>query len=157
MSIYDFKARSILGEDISMTDYKGKVLLIVNTASKWGLTPQFKELEELYMEYKDRGFEVLAFPSNQFANQDPGTNQEILEFAKSNYGVTFQMFEKSDVKGDTANPIFRYLVSQKKSIIGEGVKWNFTKFLVDREGNVVERYAPTTRPYKVKKDIEKLL
>lgn len=109
------------------------------------------------MEYKDRGFEVLAFPSNQFANQDPGTNEEILEFAKTNYGVTFQMFEKSDVKGDTANPIFSYLVSQKKSIIGEDIKWNFTKFLVDREGKVWGRYAPTTRPYKIRKDIEKLL
>lgn len=109
------------------------------------------------MEYKDKGFEVLGFPSNQFGNQDPGTNEEILEFAQSNYGITFQMFEKSDVKGDTANPIFKYLISQKKSIIGEGVKWNFSKFLVDREGNVVERYAPTTKPHKTKKDIEKLL
>ncbi|ASW44169.1 glutathione peroxidase [Clostridium isatidis] len=157
MNFYDFSARGIYGEEISMKKYKGKVVLVVNTASKCGLTPQFKELEELYREYKDKGLEILGFPCNQFASQDPGTNEEIQNFCQLNYGVTFTMFEKIDVNGEKAHPLYKYLKSQGKSILGKEIKWNFTKFLIDSEGNVIKRYAPTTKPSKIKDDIEILL
>lgn len=140
-----------------MKDLKGKVLLIVNTASKCGLTPQLTELEEIYKEYKDRGFEVLGFPCNQFANQDPASNKEISNFCLINYGVTFKMFEKINVNGEKAHPIYKFLKSNSKGILTNDIKWNFTKFLIDKDGNVVERFSPTTKPSKIKNNIEKLL
>lgn len=157
MSFYEFSANNIDGEEIKMEDYNGKVILVVNTASKCGLTPQFEELEQLYNEYKDDGLEILGFPCNQFGNQDPGTNEEISQFCQLNYGVTFDMFEKIDVNGDNAHPIYKYLTSETKGLLGSNIKWNFTKFLIDSEGNVIKRYAPTVVPSKLKEDIEKLL
>ncbi|MDY6012781.1 glutathione peroxidase [Clostridium sp.] len=157
MNFYDFVAKDINGKDINMNQYKGKVVLVVNTASKCGFTPQFKGLEELYNEYKEKGFEILGFPCNQFKNQDPGSNKEINNFCQLNYGVTFTMFEKIDVKGPNAHPIFKYLKEQTKGLLNDEIKWNFTKFLIDSNGNVVKRYAPTTSPSKIKKDIENLL
>lgn len=157
MSVYDFKANDIMGQEIDLNDYKGKVLMIVNTASECGLTPQFEGLEELYQDYKERGFEILGFPCNQFANQDSGSNEEIKEFCQLNYGVTFKMFEKIKVNGSEAHPLFKYLKNETGSLLGGIIKWNFTKFLIDREGNVVNRYAPTTEPEKTKADIEELL
>lgn len=157
MSLYDFFARNMYGEEISMKEYKGKVVLVVNTASKCGLTPQFKDLEELYKEYNSKGFEILGFPCNQFANQDSGSNEEINQFCQLNYGVTFSMFEKIDVKGVNTHPLYEYLKNQAKGIFSKEIKWNFTKFLIDSNGRVVKRYAPTTSPSKIKKDIEKLL
>lgn len=157
MNFYDFSAKKINGEEIKMEKYRGKVVLIVNTASKCGFTPQFKELEELYKEYKAKGLEILGFPCNQFAHQDPGNNDSINEFCTLNYGVTFTMFEKIDVKGPNAHPIFKYLKEQTKGLLNDEIKWNFTKFLIDSNGNVVKRYAPTTSPSKIKKDIENLL
>lgn len=157
MNFYDFVAKDINGKDINMDQYKGKVILVVNTASKCGFTPQFKGLEELYSEYKEKGFEILGFPCNQFKNQDPGSNSEINNFCQLNYGVTFTMFEKIDVKGPNAHPIFKYLKEQTKGLLNDEIKWNFTKFLIDSNGNVVKRYAPTTAPNKLKKDIEDLL
>ncbi|EHJ01133.1 Peroxiredoxin [Clostridium sp. DL-VIII] len=157
MRFYDFSANKMNGQEIKMEEYKGKVVLVVNTASKCGLTPQFKELEELYKEYKDRGFEILGFPCNQFAKQDPGTNKEISEFCLINYGVSFTMFEKIDVNGDNAHPLYKYLKNEAKGILNKEIKWNFAKFLIDSEGNVVKRYAPITTPLKLKGDIEKLL
>ncbi len=157
MKFYELSATMMSGKIISMSDYKGKVLLIVNTASNCGLTPQFKELEELYKEYKDKGLEILGFPCNQFNSQDPGTNKEVLEFCQINYGVTFTMFEKIDVNGNNAHPIYKYLTNQSKSILGKKIKWNFTKFLIDKEGNLIKRYAPTVLPSSIQKDIESLL
>ena len=157
MSFYDFSAKNMRGQEVSMEEYKGKVILIVNTASKCGLTPQFKGLEELYQEYKGRGFEILGFPCNQFAKQDSGTNEEIHEFCQLNYGVTFTMFEKIDVNKKNAHPLYKYLKSEAKAILSKEIKWNFTKFLIDSNGNVIKRYAPIVAPLKIKKDIEKLL
>ncbi|GMB08212.1 glutathione peroxidase [Thermolongibacillus altinsuensis] len=158
MSIYDFTVKTIRGEEKSMADYKGKVLLIVNTASKCGFTPQYKELQELYDEYKDKGFEVLGFPCNQFGQQEPGTESEIESFCQVNYGVTFPMFAKVDVNGEHAHPLFVYLTEKAPGIFGTKIiKWNFTKFLVDKNGNVVGRFAPQTKPSDLKGEIEKLL
>lgn len=157
MKFYNFSARKMNGQEVNMNEYKDKVVLIVNTASKCGLTPQFKELETMYKEYNSRGLEILGFPCNQFANQDSGNNEEIHEFCQLNYGVTFTMFEKIDVNGENAHPLYKYLKNQTKSIFGTKIKWNFTKFLVDRNGNVVKRYAPTVSPLKIKGDIEDLL
>jgi|SRR6056297_1147097 len=157
MSVYNFKANDIMGQEIDLNDYEKKVLLIVNTASECGLTPQFEGLEDLYQEYKDEGFEILGFPCNQFANQDSGTNEEIKEFCQLNYGVSFKMFEKIKVNGSEAHPLFKYLKKETGSLLGGIIKWNFTKFLIDRKGNVVNRYAPTTEPVKIKDDIKKLL
>jgi len=157
-SVYDYTATTITGQEKPMADFKGQVVLVVNTASKCGLTPQFKGLEALYETYKGRGLMVLGFPCNQFANQDPAGNDEISQFCELNYGVTFPMFAKIDVNGDSAHPLFKHLKSSAPGLLGsEAIKWNFTKFLVDRNGNVVERYAPTTEPEKIAKDIEKLL
>ena len=156
MEFYDFSAKNINGMEVSMKDYKGKVLLVVNTASKCGLTPQFEELESLYKEYKDRGFEILGFPCNQFAKQDPGSNKEIGQFCLINYGVTFNMFEKVDVNGPTAHPIYKYLKNEAKGVLSKEIKWNFSKFLIDSEGKVIKRYSPTTKPLKLKEDIESL-
>ncbi len=157
MQFYDLNARGMYGEDIRMNAYEGKVVLVVNTASKCGLTPQFKELEEIYGDYKEAGFEILGFPCNQFANQDAGSNEEIQSFCHLNYGVTFQMFEKIDVNGAQAHPIFNFLKKEKGGLFGSNIKWNFTKFLIDSKGKVVKRYAPATTPEKIRKDIEKLL
>lgn len=157
MSFYDFSAKGMNGKEVNMNNYKGRVVLIVNTASKCGLTPQFKGLEELYQEYKDSGLEILGFPCNQFANQDSGSNDEIHEFCQLNYGVTFKMFEKIDVNGENAHPLYKYLKNESKGIFSNEIKWNFTKFIIDTNGNVIKRYAPTTSPLKLKSDIEKLL
>ena len=157
MKFYDFTAKKMNGIEVKMDEYKGKVLLVVNTASKCGFTPQLAELEQMYKDYKDKGFEIIGFPCNQFANQDPGSNKEISDFCLINYGVTFTMFEKIDVNGESAHPIYKYLKNNEKGILNNEIKWNFTKFLIDSEGNVVDRFAPTTNPKKIRKDIEKLL
>jgi Glutathione peroxidase len=157
MKFYDLSARNINEEEIKMEEYKGKVLLVVNTASKCGLTPQLEGLESLYKEYNDKGLEILGFPCNQFANQDPGTNKEISNFCLLNYGVSFTMFEKIDVNGKNTHPIYKFLKEEAKGALTKEIKWNFTKFLIDKEGNVIKRYAPITAPEKIKKDIENLL
>ncbi|MBW4083425.1 glutathione peroxidase [Paenibacillus sp. S150] len=158
MSIYDFEANTLRGQEESLSKYKGKVLLVVNTASKCGFTPQYKGLQEVYDKFKDRGFEVLGFPSNQFAGQEPGESEDIAEFCEINYGVTFPMYEKIDVKGDEAHPLFKYLSKEAPGVLGsKSVKWNFTKFLVDQEGRVLKRFAPKTTPDQIEADIAKLL
>jgi glutathione peroxidase len=157
-TVYDFSAKTIDGKARKLADYKGKVLLVVNTASQCGFTPQYKGLEALYKKYKDKGFAVLGFPSNQFGQQEPGPDDEIAEFCEMNFGVTFPMFSKVDVNGDAAHPLFKYLTSTKKGLLGsEAIKWNFTKFLIDKEGNVVERYAPTTKPEDLEEDVQAAL
>ena len=157
MKFYDFKARKMNGQEVSMNEYEGKVILVVNTASKCGLTPQFKELQEIYEEYKSKGLEILGFTCNQFAKQDSGSNEEIHEFCQLNYGVSFNMFEKIDVNGKDAHPLYKYLKDEAKGLLSKDIKWNFTKFLIDRNGNVIKRYSPTVSPLKIKTDIEKLL
>lgn len=181
MNVYDFKAKTSRGEEKSLADYRGKVLIIVNTASKCGFTPQFKELQDLYMKYKDRGLEILGFPCDQFAHQEPGSNQEVQEFCRLNYGVTFRVFGKGDVRGDNAQPLFKYLTEAQKFkgfepdspstemltnalkshfpeyLEGDSIKWNFTKFLVNREGQPVGRFEPTASPVSMETEIEKLL
>ena len=153
-SLYQFEAELLEGDTKQMSDYEGKVLLIVNTASKCGFTPQFAGLEKVYEKYKDQGFEVLGFPCNQFGGQDPGSNDEIGAFCQRNYGVDFPMFAKVDVKGPEAHAIFRYLTREAKGILGsESIKWNFTKFLVSKDGKVLNRYAPTTIPESISHDI----
>jgi len=157
-TVYDFSARTIDGKARKLADYKGKVLLVVNTASQCGFTPQYKGLEALYKKYKDKGFAVLGFPSNQFGQQEPGPESEIAEFCEMNYGVTFPMFSKIDVNGEAAHPLFKYLTSTKKGLLGsEAIKWNFTKFLVGRDGRVIKRYAPTDTPESLAKDVEAAL
>ena len=155
--IYQFEAELLNEENKKFSDYEGKVLLIVNTASKCGFTPQFAGLEKLYEKYKDQGFEVLGFPCNQFGGQDPGTNDQIGSFCQKNYGVSFPMFAKVDVKGANAHVIFRFLTNNSKGILGSGIKWNFTKFLIGKDGKVLNRYAPTTKPETLEEDIEKAL
>jgi glutathione peroxidase len=181
MSVYDFKAKTIDGQEISLDKYAGKVLLIVNTASKCGFTPQYEGLEALYKKYKDQGLEILGFPSNQFAGQEPGDNGEVKNFCQINYGVSFQLFEKTDVRDENAHPLFNYLTEKApfqgfnmnhpvgkpllealennfpQFLEGNSVKWNFTKFLVDKEGNVVSRFEPTSEPAEMAEAIEKLL
>ncbi len=157
-TLYDFTAKSIDGTEVSLEAYRGQVTLVVNTASKCGFTPQFKGLEALYASYKERGFSVLGFPCNQFMHQDPGSDAEISSFCEMNYGVTFPMFGKVDVNGETAHPLFKYLASEAPGLLGsKAIKWNFTKFLVDRQGRVLRRYAPTTEPSQIASDIEALL
>ena len=155
--IYDFKALTSKGKELDFAQFEGKVLLIVNTASKCGFTPQFAGLEQLNQEYKDRGLVVIGFPCNQFASQDPGSDSEIEGFCQLNYGVTFQIMKKVDVNGSEAHPIFQYLKSQTKGLLGSSIKWNFTKFLNSRDGKTIKRYAPTTKPEKMKNDIEAML
>jgi len=140
-----------------LSDYKGKVILVVNTASKCGFTPQFEGIEVLYKKYKDKGFVILGFPSNQFANQDPGSNKEILEFCSLNYGVTFQMFEKIDVNGAKAHPLYKFLVNLKDKNLSGKIKWNFTKFLINKNGEVIKRFDSQTEPAKIENDIMSLL
>ncbi len=156
-TIYDFKAVTSKGAELDFAQFRGKVLLIVNTASKCGFTPQFQGLEELNQRYKERGLVVIGFPCNQFAHQDPGTDSEIEGFCQLNYGVTFQIMKKIDVNGDDAHPIFKYLKNEAKGIFGNAIKWNFTKFLISRDGATIKRYAPTTAPEKLTADIEALL
>ncbi|WP_288370331.1 glutathione peroxidase [uncultured Marinobacter sp.] len=157
-TIYDFSAKDIKGNEISLADYQGKVLLIVNTASKCGFTPQFEGLQNLHKELGDKGFEVLGFPCNQFLSQDPGDEDAISQFCSLNYGVSFPMFAKIEVNGEGTHPLFRFLKKEAKGLMGsEKVKWNFTKFLVDSNGQVVRRYAPTAKPEEIRADIEKLL
>jgi len=157
-SVYDFTCKTPAGEDRPLTDFKGKVLLVVNTASKCGFTPQFAGLEEMYEKYKDKGLEILGFPCNQFGKQDPGSNSEILEFCQLNYGVSFPMFGKIEVNGEGADPLYKYLKKAAPGVLGsEGIKWNFTKFLVDSEGKVVRRYAPKDTPKAIAKDLDALL
>jgi len=157
-SIYDFRATDIRGGEHSLDEFRGKVLLIVNTASKCGFTPQFEGLQSLYADLKDRGLDVLGFPCNQFRNQDPADDTAISEFCSLNYGVDFPMFAKIDVNGPNAHPLFEYLKHNAKGLLGsEAVKWNFTKFLVNRDGEVVRRYPPTTKPSAIRADIEALL
>ena len=155
--IYQFEAELLNEQNKQFSDYAGKVLLIVNTASKCGFTPQFAGLEKLYQHYKDQGFEVLGFPCNQFGGQDPGSNDQIGSFCQKNYGVSFPMFAKVDVKGANAHVIFRYLTNNSKGVLGSGIKWNFTKFLIGKDGKVLNRYAPTTKPDALEEDIEKAL
>ena len=157
-SIYDFEVNTISGKTVPLSNYKDKVLLIVNTASKCGFTPQFSGLETLYTELHDEGLEVLGFPCNQFLKQDPGSDSEIIEFCSLNYGVTFPMFSKIEVNGDNTHPLYKYLKSEAKGMLGsEKIKWNFTKFLVNKEGEVVKRYAPNTEPKDISSDIKELL
>ena len=150
-SIYNFTVQLPNGTEKSLNEYEGKPLIIVNTASKCGLTPQFKGLQELYDKYKDQGFEILGFPCDQFNNQEFDNIEETTQFCQMNYGVTFPMFAKIDVNGDNTDPLFTFLKEQKKGVLSKNIKWNFTKFLIDRNGQVVERYAPTTEPAKWKK------
>ena len=155
--IYQFEAELLNEQNKQFSDYAGKVLLIVNTASKCGFTPQFAGLEKLYQQYKDQGFEVLGFPCNQFGGQDPGSNDQIGSYSQKNYGFSFPMFAKVDVKGANAHVIFRYLTNNSKGVLGSGIKWNFTKFLIGKDGKVLNRYAPTTKPDALEEDIEKAL
>lgn len=156
--IYDFNARTIDGTDVSLGDYRGKVLLIVNTASKCGFTPQYEGLEKLHEAYADRGLAILGFPCNQFGAQEPGDEAEIRNFCTLKYDVKFPMFAKVDVNGADAHPLYKYLKSEAKGVLGtEGIKWNFTKFLVDRNGRVIDRFAPTTKPEDLRGAIEGLL
>ncbi|WP_111496479.1 glutathione peroxidase [Marinobacter bohaiensis] len=156
--IYSFNVQDIQGRDRSLAEYKGHVMLIVNTASKCGFTPQFEGLQALHRELSDRGLSVLGFPCNQFMSQDPGDNDEISQFCSLNYGVDFPMFAKIEVNGDGTHPLYQFLKREARGVMGsEKIKWNFTKFLVNREGEVVKRYPPTTRPEDIREDIEKLL
>jgi len=181
MSIYDFKVKNIDDEDVKLTQYKGKVLLVVNTASKCGFTPQYSDLQKLYEIYNSKGFEILGFPCNQFAEQEPGNNDEVKKFCQINYGVTFPLFEKIEVIGENIHPIFKYLTEQiafegvdkigekgkelfdfiegkfPKLLQGNSIKWNFTKFLIDKEGNVIKRYESPVKPMDISNDIESIL
>ena len=157
-TIHDFSANTLEGKPVALRDFAGKVLLVVNTASKCGFTPQYEGLEALYEQYRDRGLAVLGFPCNQFGAQEPGTAAEIGAFCQKNYGVSFPMFEKIDVNGATAHPLYQWLKSNARGLLGsEAIKWNFTKFLVDRNGKVVDRFAPTTKPEDLKSKVEELL
>ena len=157
-SIYSFSARTLGGETVSLERYRGKALLIVNTASECGFTPQYAGLQKLHEDYAARGLEVLGFPCNQFGKQEPGDAAQIGSFCEKNYGVSFQMFDKIDVNGANAHPLYKYLTEEAPGLLGlEAIKWNFTKFLVDRNGTVVKRYAPVTKPETITQDIEKLL
>ncbi len=157
MTIYDYTVKGRAGEDVSLSTYKDKVLLVVNTATGCGFTPQYEGLQKLYDKYKEKGFEILDFPCNQFANQAPGTIEEIQSFCTLNYGTTFPRFAKIDVNGKNASDLYKFLKKEKKSALGSSIKWNFTKFLIDREGNVVKRFAPTDTPESIEADIVALL
>ncbi len=157
MGFYDYIVKDARGNEVSMENYKGKLVLIVNTATGCGFTPQYEGLQKLYEKHRDKGFEILDFPCNQFANQAPGTEAEIQTFCSSRYGINFKLFAKIYVKGKNAEPLFTFLKKEKGSILGGDVKWNFTKFLVDPSGKVIKRYAPTVTPESIEKDIEKLL
>ncbi|MBO6160493.1 MAG: glutathione peroxidase [Bacteroidales bacterium] len=155
--IYDFKAISNKGEEVDFARFEGKVLLIVNTASKCGFTPQYDGLEALYKKYQDRGLVIIGFPCDQFAHQEPGSDEEIAEFCRLNHGVTFPLMSKVEVNGEHAHPVYKYLKCAAKGTFGEAVKWNFTKFLIDRTGSTVKRFGPAVKPEKIEKDILTLL
>lgn len=155
--IYDITVKDNKGLDVNLGEYKGKVLLIVNTATGCGFTPQYDGLQDLYEKYQEKGFEILDFPCNQFANQAPGTEEEIESFCQARFGITFRQFAKIDVNGKNQSPLYAYLKSEQKGALGSNIKWNFTKFLVDRDGNVVARFAPTVTPEKLDADVAKLL
>lgn len=181
MSIYDFSAKDISGKEVSLEDFKGKVLIIANTASKCGFTPQYKDLQKLYEKYNQEGLEIIGFPCNQFDEQEPGSNAEVKTFCELNYGVTFNIFEKIEVNGSNAHPIFKYLVTKApfdgfdkstamgkilysvisekypENLVGDAIKWNFTKFLVSKDGQYIKRFEPTTDPLDMEEDIKRLL
>ena len=157
MTLYDFKVKDAKGNEVDLADYKGKVLLIVNTATGCGFTPQYEGLQNLYKKYKDQGFEILDFPCNQFGNQAPGTEEEIVTFCKGRFGVTFKQFSKIEVNGENEAPLYTWLKKQKGGVLSAKIKWNFTKFLVDRDGNVVDRFAPTVTPEKLESKVKELL
>ncbi|WP_071627310.1 glutathione peroxidase [Poseidonibacter lekithochrous] len=158
MSVYDYKVKNIEGQEISLSKYEGKVLLIVNVASKCGFTSQYEGLEKLFQDYKDEEFMILGFPSNQFGSQEPGSNKEIQEFCRLTYGVDFDMFAKVDVNGENEIPLYTYLKKEASGIFGTtGIKWNFTKFLIDSKGKVIERYGSSTKPVEIEPEIKKLL
>ncbi len=158
MNVFDFQANALDGTPVDLSRYRGQVLLIVNTASECGFTPQYKGLEQVYEQFRDRGLAVLGFPCNQFGKQEPGSEAEIGAFCEKNYGVTFPMFAKVDVNGDEAHPLFQHLKHSAPGVLGtEGIKWNFTKFLINKDGSVYKRYAPQTKPEEIVEDIEKLL
>lgn len=157
-SIYDYKVDDSQKNPVSLSDYKGKTLLIVNVASRCGLTPQYKGLQELYSKYSNKDFEILAFPCNQFGAQEPGSNEEIKEFCDINFNVSFKIFDKINVNGASASPLFKHLKNEAKGVMGsEAIKWNFTKFLIDNNGSVIKRYSPQTTPDKIDKDLSKIL
>ena len=157
-SIYDYKVDDSQKNPVSLSDYKGKTLLIVNVASRCGLTPQYKGLQELYSKYSNKDFEILAFPCNQFGAQEPGSNEEIKEFCDINFNVSFQIFDKINVNGSSASPLFKHLKNEAKGVMGsEAIKWNFTKFLIDNKGSVLKRYSPQTTPDKIDKDLSEIL
>lgn len=157
-TVYDFAGLNIKGEEVPLDQYRGKVMLIVNTASKCGFTPQYKGLESLYKKYQDKGLEILGFPCNQFGKQEPGNEEQISEFCELNFGVTFPLFKKVDVNGPDAHPLYKFLKSEAPGVLGsEAIKWNFTKFLVDQSGKVVKRFAPTDTPEKIEKQVAELL
>jgi glutathione peroxidase len=157
-TVYDFTAKTLAGDEISLSNFRGKVLLIVNTASKCGFTPQYEGLEKLYEKLHGEGLTVLGFPCNQFGSQEPGTESEIGAFCQKNYGVSFPMFAKIDVNGENAHPLYKFLKKEEKGVLGtQAIKWNFTKFLIDKDGNPVERYGSTTKPEDIEGDIRKLL
>lgn len=157
MGIYDFKVKDAQGTDVELSEYKGKVLLIVNTATGCGFTPQYDGLQDLYEKYQEKGFEILDFPCNQFANQAPGSEERIVDFCQSRYGVTFRQFAKIKVNGSKEAPLYTYLKAKKGDKLGNRIKWNFTKFLVDRDGNVTQRFGPTVTPEKIEDKIKELL
>jgi glutathione peroxidase len=157
MNIYDFKVKDSFGNEISLSEYKGKVLLIVNTASKCGFTPQYEGLQKLYDKYGNEKFEILAFPCNQFGNQEPGDANEIKNFCSLTYNVSFPLFQKIDVNGKDADPLFEYLKESKSGFLSKNIKWNFTKFLIDSEGNVIDRFSPSTAPEKLDDKIKELV
>ena len=157
MTIYDFTVKDAQGKDVSLKEYQGKVLLIVNTATGCGFTPQYEGLQDLYEKYAAEGFEILDFPCNQFAGQAPGTDEEIVDFCQSRYGVTFRQFHKIDVNGANEAPLYSFLKKEKGGVLGSNIKWNFTKFLVDREGKVTERFAPAVTPEKLDEKVKALL
>jgi len=157
-TVSDFKVLTNVGKELDLASKKGKVLLVVNTASQCGFTPQYEGLEEIYQKYRDQGFEVIGFPCNQFGNQEPGSNEEIQEFCKLNFGVTFPLMQKIDVNGENASPLFDWMKAEAKGLMGsKSIKWNFTKFLINREGEVVRRFAPTDKPAQLAKHIEALI
>lgn len=157
MNFYEFEANKLNGEASKMDEYKGKTVVVVNTASKCGLTPQYEGLEKMYNKYKDKGLVILGFPCNQFGKQEPGEADDIQEFCQVNYGVSFPMYEKVDVNGESAHPIFKYLKSELCGFLGSKIKWNFTKFVIDKDGKPVKRFAPTTKPESMEEYIEKII
>ncbi|XMB86777.1 glutathione peroxidase [Mycoplasmatota bacterium WC44] len=155
--LYEYVVKNSRNEDVSLSAFEGKVMLIVNTASKCGFTSQYDELQALYEKWNQEGLEVLAFPCNQFAGQESGSNDEIQSFCQMNFGLTFPVYAKIDVNGQSAHPLYKFLRNEKRGILGNKIKWNFTKFLVDKNGNIVKRYAPTVKPLSIEKDIISLL